>query len=333
MGTFSPIRKKMNMGERTFEDVEAVRSKVPLLIGISGASFSGKTYSALELATGIQTVVGGDIFVIDTEARRASHYVDYFKFRHVEFNAPFNPLAYLAAVRHCVARKAGVIVIDSASHEHDGDGGVLDMHDRAAANTRGPTPWVKPKAERRAMINGIVQSGVPMIFCFRAGPKLDWKKKGENKEPTDLGIQPIGATPLFYEMTARFLLPAGSGGVPSWNSEIEAERELRKRPRQFDEMFRRYEGKPLSRDMGREMAQWAAGVVGAECAAALEVISAAGDLAALEMVAKTLNPLQKKLTRAEWENVKAAAIARKALLSRPRDSDQEPPAEWKPEIA
>ena len=51
------------MSERKFEDKEAVREAVPLLVGLFGASSSGKTYSALRLASGMREVTGGDIYV------------------------------------------------------------------------------------------------------------------------------------------------------------------------------------------------------------------------------------------------------------------------------
>jgi len=115
---------------RTFETKPAVRSQVPLLIGLVSPSGAGKTYSALRLATGIQRVVGGEIFVVDTESRRALHYAEQFKFKHVQFNAPFGPLDYLAAIEHCVREGAKTIVVDSLSHEHEGPGGVLEMHEQ-----------------------------------------------------------------------------------------------------------------------------------------------------------------------------------------------------------
>ena len=57
---------------RSFEDKPATRERVPLMIGLMGPSGGGKTYSALRLATGIQRVAGGDIFMIDTERRRVA---------------------------------------------------------------------------------------------------------------------------------------------------------------------------------------------------------------------------------------------------------------------
>ena len=80
------------MSDRTFEDKPAVRTATPLLVGLIGPSGSGKTFSALRMATGIQRVSGGEVFVVDTESRRSLHYADKFKFRHVEFHAPFGPL-------------------------------------------------------------------------------------------------------------------------------------------------------------------------------------------------------------------------------------------------
>ena len=68
----------MNAPARTFEAKPAVRQKVPLLCGLVGPSGGGKTFSALRLATGMQQVSGGDIYIVDTEARRALHYADRF---------------------------------------------------------------------------------------------------------------------------------------------------------------------------------------------------------------------------------------------------------------
>ena len=120
----------MSAPTRSFDDKPAIREATPLLVGIMGPSGGGKTYSALRLATGIQRVSGGDIGFIDTEARRALHYAEKFKFRHLDFRAPFGPLDYLAAVEHFVNKGVKTIIVDSMSHEHEGPGGVLEMHDQ-----------------------------------------------------------------------------------------------------------------------------------------------------------------------------------------------------------
>ncbi len=248
---------------RAFEDFQAKRERTPLLIGLTGSSSAGKTFSALRLATGIQRVAGGDIYVIDTEARRALHYADKFKFRHLPFAAPFGPLDYLAAIEHCAAKGAQTIVIDSASHEHEGPGGVLEMHDaetqRLAALWRVPpekaqmSGWQKPKAERRRLLNTILQMPINFVFCFRAKEKMDLS----GAKPKVRGWMPIAGEEFVYEMTANCLLYPGSDGVPTWHSEEMGEKAIIKLPGQFRGMFK--ETAPLSEETGEQLARWAAG--------------------------------------------------------------------------
>lgn len=244
---------------RQFEDRPAVRERVPLLIGLVGPSSSGKTFSSLRLATGMQRVYGGEIFGIDTESDRMLHYVENFKFRHVPFTAPFGPLDYLAAIEHCINRGAKVIVIDSMSHEHSGPGGVMDQvegillekcgEDYAKRERMGASAHVIPKGQRRKLNNAIVQFGsrAAFIFCYRADEKMFPKK---------LGWAPETTSKLHYDMVQRFLLPPGCGGVPRLTPELEAEKLLVKTPEQFKSYFR--DGVQLSEDVGERLARWAA---------------------------------------------------------------------------
>jgi hypothetical protein len=269
---------------RAFTDAPAVRERVPLLIGLVGPSGSGKTYSALRLATGIQRESGGLIFGIDTEARRMAHYspkpgevarpeAGTFAFQHVEFKAPFGPLDYLAAIEHCRAKGAKVIVIDSMSHEHEGSGGVLDQHetelDRLTSRVTDPDlkdkkrdavnflAWAKPKGERRRLLNSIVQMNLDLIFCFRAKEKIKLVKIQGKTEPVALGWQAIAGDEFVYELTTSLLLPPASGGVPLLNPAIEGERVLVKIPSYFTSLIAA--GKPLDEDLGQKLARWAAG--------------------------------------------------------------------------
>jgi ABC-type oligopeptide transport system ATPase subunit len=184
---------------RSFVANRAIRERTPVLIGLVGPSGSGKTFSALRLAAGIQRITGGETFFIDTEARRALHYADKFTFQHVPFGAPFSPLDYLDAINFCVSQaapgKPPTIIVDSFSHQHEGPGGLLEMHQAEHARLGGREgtkllAWGKPKAARRRLINSILQIEANMIFCFRAKQKLKIEK---GKDPENLGYQPIGA--------------------------------------------------------------------------------------------------------------------------------------------
>jgi hypothetical protein len=256
-----------------------VRSWSPLIIGITGASSAGKTYSALRLATGIQRVIGGEIFGADTESDRMLHYADYFKFTHIPFPPKHGPQDYLALVDF-IAAKVGsgraVALLDSMSHEHDGDGGVLEQIEDFLEEKCGSdfgkrermnfVAQIAPKRARKKLNRRIVALGnIVWILCYRAEEKIKPKKKGEGQqqggkrdnEPENLGWQPITTSKLPFDMTARFLLTPGCDGVPLLLPPNPAEKLLVKNPRQFREWF--VEGEPLSEEMGERLARWAMG--------------------------------------------------------------------------
>lgn len=306
----------MHPSSRVFEDKPATRERVPLLIGITSVSGAGKTYSALRLATGIQKVTGGEIWGIDTEARRMLHYADRFKFRHVDFQAPFGPLDYLGAIEHAVSRGAKVIVVDSMTHEHNGVGGVMDQVDAWLDERAGDDEGrrkrmfmlaqVKPKTQRKLLNARIVQLGVNAVFCYRAADKI---KPIPGKEPEKLGWQAETTSPLFYEMTARFLLMPGADGKVTVNPEHEAERLTVKLPEQFRGWFR--DGMQLDEGLGQRLAEWAAGsneatriAESARLPALLSAIEIAPDMETLRSLIRTAKgpwapPELEQITRAK----------------------------------
>ena len=301
---------------RTFEDKPAVRESVPLLVGLMGPSGGGKTYSALRLATGIQRVTGGDIYHIDTEARRALHYADKFKFRHLEFGAPFGSLDYLAAIEHCVSKGAKVIIVDSMSHEHEGPGGVLEQHaeetKRLAAkwkcseNAAQMSAWGPCKADRRQMINRILQLKCNFVFCFRAKEKL---KIVKGQDPKPMGYMAIAGEEFVYEMTMCALLMPGANGVPTWQSQEAGEAAMIKIPAQFRDLLLGARG-PLSEDIGQELATWAAGEAATPVASVEEIrasFEAAADADGYKVANANLRAAWSKLGKADRETLKALA--------------------------
>lgn len=259
----------MSNSPRQFTDSVAVRKKVPLWIGLSGLSGGGKTYSAFRLATGMQRVHGGDIYGIDTESNRMLHYADKFKFRHIPFSAPFGSLDYLQAVQYATGRGGSIIIVDSMSHEHVGEGGCLEAHEAEVTrlckgddSKRGKMQfpgWAKPKANRTRMINALLQMNACFIFCFRAKEKQKPKGGGELQ---NLGIMPLAGEELVFEMTANALLLPGAGGVPIWKGEEIGEKMMIKLPEQFRNYFLQDNtDRPLDEAAGEFMARWALGDV------------------------------------------------------------------------
>lgn len=235
----------------------AKREAVGLLIGLAGASGSGKTYSALRLARGI---AGERPFaVIDTEAGRAKHYADAFRFDHGDMAPPFSPAAYADAIKAADDAHYPVIVVDSMSHEHAGQGGILDMQEAEFERMGGRdavkmASWIKPKGEHRRMVQRLLQIRAHLILCFRAEEKIEMVREDGKmvvrKKQTATGIDgwvPICEKNLPYELTASFLLMAAHPGVPL-PIKLQA---------QHREMFPA--GQPIDEEAGRRIAEWASG--------------------------------------------------------------------------
>lgn len=294
----------------TFEFVEnAKRESTPLLIGLVGPSGGGKTKSALRLAAGIQKVRGGKLVGIDTEARRMLHYADEFPLTYLEFKAPFSSTRYLEALK-AAAEKAdgGVVIVDSMSHEHEGEGGYLEFHESELDRMAGAdwkkrermtfTAWIKPAAERRRLINSILQMNCAFVFCFRAKEKL---KIVKGQEPIQLGWQAIAGDEFAYEMTVRCLLQPGANGVPDWSEEA-----FRNGVPKRSDFHRPLlpDGTQLSEAVGERLAQWAKGTLSGEALVDQARIAAAKGTAAYAEYWKTLTNAQRQELVTEHEKNK-----------------------------
>lgn len=187
---------------------EAERAGARLVIGISGISGSGKTYTALQLAWGL---AGGDskkVGLLDSENKRGSLYSDSLKdkkgnvhkFLIGDLNAPFSPQRYIDAILEFQAAGVEVLVIDTVSHEWNGLGGVLSI---ANAQAKSITGWKVAKPEHQRFMNTLLQCNMHIIVCIRATNKTDWK---DPKNPQALGILPIQQEEFMFEMTASMMM-------------------------------------------------------------------------------------------------------------------------------
>ena len=107
---------------------KARKEKIWVKVAVGGSSGSGKTYSALRLATGIAKAGGytpvdlGDgekamIGFIDTEAGRCRYYANEFNFADPKVRDKFTPERYIEAIDLFEDMGFKVLVIDSLSHE------------------------------------------------------------------------------------------------------------------------------------------------------------------------------------------------------------------------
>lgn len=233
-----------------FDFKPAVRENVSLLIALAGASGSGKTYSALRLAKGLAP--SGKIAFIDTEARRGLHYADQFDFIHADMRPPFRPENFLAAIKAAEKAGAEVIIIDSFSHEYDGEGGIMDWAaEIEAGGTKSPGNWKVPKLAHKKLMNALLQMRASIIFCLRADEKIRIAKDDRGKTVIEqLGWMPIAEKRFIFEMTASFTLTPTAPGIPQFDLPHKLQTQHRG-------MFP--PGQTIGEKAGADLAAWAKG--------------------------------------------------------------------------
>lgn len=205
----------------SFEFRPAARNKTSTLIALAGPTGCGKTFTAILMAIGIAypdmsneqiiQIVREEgksrVFFIDSEGGRGLHYapgpgadpdfVETFPYQYGEITAPYTPERYQEAAEAAERAGAWVIIIDSASHEYESEGGVLEIADQIEAGTpkpgidhprdpfssdgwkdwlvkpvKSPGNWNEPKTRHKKMMNRLIQLRSHVIFCLRAEEKM-----------------------------------------------------------------------------------------------------------------------------------------------------------------
>jgi hypothetical protein len=180
-----------------------VRGGSKVVIGIAGVTGSGKTLTALYIARGMVSKPS-EIGFLDTENGRGSYYADKLdgKFMIADLYPPFSPARYAAAFKEFQEAGVKVLVVDSVSHEWEGEGGCEDIADQKMG-TSNRANWVGAKKQHKRFMNTALQSNMHIIFCIRAREKSDFKNPDK---PVSLGIQPICEKNFMFEMTASVMI-------------------------------------------------------------------------------------------------------------------------------
>lgn len=257
----------------------AVEDDAPLnvSIAIGGGSGTGKTYSAMLLASGL---AGKKPFAYaDTENRRAIHYRgDFPSMHHLDFSPEvdgqmvgYPPERWIEVLDAAEGHGYPVVILDSFSHAWEGIGGVLEQHAQvvermtAAAESRGRQvnadnfnmlAWAEVKPRYRRLIDRIIRAKCHTIICMRAKPvvqKYDKRAGGlVNMKETklrraDLPWDIAADRDLIFEMTVAMLMTPEHPGVPV----------PLKCADQFKHLFQN--GQPVGVGVGEEMAAWSLG--------------------------------------------------------------------------
>jgi len=175
----------------------AKRKETYLKMGVTGPSGSGKTYSSLLLAKGIM----GDfkkVVVIDTENQSSNLYSDLGEYTVLPFSPPFHPQRYSNAIDLCVKEGFELIIIDSISHEWDGQGGCLDLHNKFGGKFQ---DWAKVTPLHKAFIDSILQAKAHVICTMRRKQEYAMVLKNGRNVVEKLGTKEVQRDGFEYELT------------------------------------------------------------------------------------------------------------------------------------
>jgi len=178
---------------------KAERTKLWARVAIYGPSGSGKSFTAMRIATGLAAKAGSRIAAIDTENRSLSKYADRFDF-DVDDLGNRTIDTYLASINQCIKDGYKVLVIDSLSHAWKE---LLEEVDRIAAKSfsgNSWAAWAKGTPKQNKLIKAIVDFPGHLIVTMRS--KTEWALDKDNNGKNTItrsGLSPEQGKGIEYE--------------------------------------------------------------------------------------------------------------------------------------
>lgn len=245
---------------------KAVASEAKPLIGLYAESGRGKTYGSLLIARGFVTDMS-EVIMIETEAGRGeAHASDPVLggYNVIPLRKDFSPKVYGEAISVAEDAGAKVLIIDSASHEWEGVGGVLAMAEALRPTAGAKGMWRAPKLEHsREFMLRMTQTPIPVVICnMRARYPMfevtqadldSWERAGRPGKPPKVGdwarswqLEPKQSDDILSEMF-----------VHGW---IDQEHRFHLTKDTMPAMRHVFiDGEPLTIETGKRLAAWAAG--------------------------------------------------------------------------
>ncbi|MBE3094214.1 MAG: AAA family ATPase [Actinobacteria bacterium] len=189
---------------------KAVRELVFTKTALMGASGSGKTYSSLRLAKGmeeeLEKVLGrpAKTLMANTEKSRGLYYANEFNYDIINVDAPHEPEKYAELIYKAVELGYDILIMDSTSHEWDGAGGCLALQQLAGGTYQA---WAKITPRHDKFLLAIAESPIHIIATMRGKDQYEIEKSDTGKiTVTKLGVGAIQRAGFEFEFTETFLL-------------------------------------------------------------------------------------------------------------------------------
>lgn len=231
----------------TFQVKKAKRENIYVKIALMAPSGGGKTYGALRMSKGMaeeiekETGKKAKILMGNTEAKRGYYYADEFDYDIVDITAPHNPEKYVELIEFAVQEGYDILIIDSSSHEWEGKGGCLELHQQAGGTYQA---WAKVTPRHNKFINAIADSPIHIIATMRGKDQYEVNKDEKGKTAVQkLGVGSKQREGFEYEFSCTFLIDQKTS-----MSEVQKDN---------THLFDREGPVMLSEAHGRKIIQWA----------------------------------------------------------------------------
>ena len=213
-----------------------------LRVNLAGLSGSGKSMSALKMARGIAGA-WEKVALADTENMSATTYSKLGAWNHIPLEAPYAPEKFVELIDFVESQPGiEVLIIDSASHEYEGKGGVLEIVDELGKSNRGGSfaAWGKVSGRHRSFIERLLASKLHIITTTRT--KTEYAMEGKNV--VKVGMAPKQKEGFEYEFDLQFDL--GQTNLASCTKDRTS-------------LFKNKPEFVISEDTGRTLLEWAGG--------------------------------------------------------------------------
>lgn len=174
----------------TYTFTDATKAGARMRVALTAPTGSGKTYTALRLATAF----GGTIGLVDTDRHSASKYADRFTFKTVPMFR-YDPADLVTVCAIAEDQGIDTLIIDTWSPFWSGEKGMLDQVDDVATASRGDKfggGWKAMKPVERRMLDAMFGFSGHLIVTVRS--KVEWVVE-RNPDTGKMGPRRIGLKP------------------------------------------------------------------------------------------------------------------------------------------
>ncbi|MDR0472342.1 MAG: ATP-binding protein [Treponema sp.] len=188
---------------------KAVKTKSRLRLAVDGVSGSGKTYTALAIASGM----GGPIALIDSEHGSASLYADRFEFDTVDL-MEFQIENYIEALNAAASANYPIVIVDSTSHAWDA---LVERVDRIANTLTGGNTsfraWAQGTPLQKQLIEALLNYPGHVIVTCRSKTEYSIDKDDKGKTTiSKVGTAAVQRAGFEYEFTMAMTMDANHVG-------------------------------------------------------------------------------------------------------------------------